>query len=216
MKNRVGLLGGTFNPVHSGHVELGLEIRRAFRLDRVLYILSARPPHKLQVRVVPAPLRWKMLTIALKPYPELVPCDIEMKRAGSSWTIRTIEELRKRFPEDRFFFISGSEGFLNIKTWKDYRELLKFLSFIVVLRAEKDKEKVAALLKEENLSPCFDIEEALEMPEAPKIYIYSYRSDKLFISSTLIRERRRTSTAVTGLVDQEVEKIMLENKLYEG
>jgi nicotinate-nucleotide adenylyltransferase len=215
MKNRVGLLGGTIKPVHLGHVELGLEIRRAFRLDRVLYVLSARPPHKRQVRIAPIPIRWKMLTIALKPYPELAPCDIEMKRAGNSWTCRTIEELRKRFPDDVFYFISGSEGFLNIKTWKNYRDLLNSLSFIVVLRAGKDKKEVEALLKEESLSPCFDIN-INETPGKPKIYIYSYRSDKLFISSTLIRERRGRVEAVTGLVDKEVEKIMLENKLYEG
>lgn len=213
MRNRVGLLGGTFNPTHLGHVELGLKIRTAFRLDKVLYILSAKPPHKQQERIPPAPIRWQMLNKALDPFPELVPCDIEMKRPNYSWTCQTIEELRRKFPGNFFYFISGSEGFLRIRTWKNYRELLKSLSFIVVLRADKDKEKVETLLKEENLTPCFDLN---RLTETPVVYIYSYYSDKLFISSTLIRKKRRLCEAVDDLVDKEVNKIMSEYKLYES
>lgn len=212
MRNRIGLLGGTFNPVHLGHVDLGLHIRSAFQLDKILYILSAKPPHKRDDIIAPAPIRWKMLNKALEPYPGLVPCDIEMRRSTFSWTYLTLQELRREFPEDSFYFISGSEGFLKIKTWKNYKSLLQSLSFIVVLRKEKDKERIEALLAGENPAPCFDMEQAAG---TPTIYMYSYRSDKLFISSTLIRKKRRLSEAVDDLVDKEVKKIMLENKLYE-
>ena len=112
--NRIGLLGGTFNPVHEGHIQLGLKIRQEFQLDQILYILSAHPPHKKYRDMVPAALRWKMLKIALKPYPQLVPCDLEMKRTNDSWTIDTIQELKLQYPDHRLFFISGSEGFLKI------------------------------------------------------------------------------------------------------
>lgn len=212
MTNRIGLLGGTFNPIHLGHVDLGLNIRSAFRLDKILYILSAKPPHKQQDNIAPTPIRWKMLDKALENYPALVPCDIEMRRPTFSWTYLTLQELRREFPDDVFYFISGSEGFLKIRTWKNYKSLLQSLSFIVVLREEKDKEKIEALLAEENLAPCFDIEQAAV---TPTVYIYSYRSDKLFISSTLIRKKRSLSEEVDDLVDQEVKKIMMENKLYE-
>lgn len=212
-RNRVGLLGGTFNPIHLGHVELGLQICSAFLLDKVLYILSAKPPHKQAGNIAPTPIRWKMLTRALQPFPQLVPCDIEMRRPSYSWTCLTIEELRREYPEDFFYFISGSEGFLRIKTWKNYKDLLKSLSFIVVLRAEKDKKRVENLLKEENLTPCFDIK---RHTGSPAIYIYSYSSDKLFISSTLIRKKRSLSEDVDDLVNKEVKKIMLEYKLYEN
>lgn len=213
MRNRIGLLGGTFNPIHLGHIELGLKIRTAFQLDKVLYVLSAKPPHKQQEKIPPAPIRWKMLNKALDPFPELVPCDIEMRRPNYSWTCQTIQELKREYPDDFFYFISGSEGFLRIRTWKNYKELLTSLSFIVILRAEKDKEKVEVLLKEENLTPCFDIK---CLTGTPTIYIYSYYSDKLSISSTLIRKKRSLSEEVDDLVDTEVKKIMLEYKLYEA
>src|SRR5512137_1629981 len=99
--HRVGLLGGTFNPVHRGHIELGLRVREDFGLDRILYILSARPPHKRNRGVPDARVRFRMLEKALKPYPELVPCDMEIGRAEPSWTIDTILELKDRRPADR-------------------------------------------------------------------------------------------------------------------
>lgn len=212
MKDRVGLLGGTFNPVHLGHVDLGLKIQAAFGLQRVLYILSARPPHKAGAEIVSAPLRLRMLRLALAPHPQLVPSDIEMKRESYSWTFLTMKELRRLYPRNSFYFISGSEGFLKIRTWKNYKELLNTLSFIVVLRKAGHKEKVTELLREEGVEPCFHMEAE---PEEPVIYIYTYESDKLFISSTLIRKRRKLSEDIDLLVHPEVKKIILENRLYE-
>lgn len=199
-----------------GHVDLGLKIRTTFQLDKIRYILSARPPHKQQANIAPAAIRWQMLKGALKPFPGLVPCDIEMRRSTYSWTCLTAAELRSEYPDDTFYFVSGSEGFLKIKTWKNYQKLLTSLFFIVVIRKESDKKKVEALLHEENLAPCYDVKRFTAASETPTVYIYSYRSDKLHISSTLIRKKRRLSEDVDGLVDREVKKIMLENKLYEN
>jgi len=213
MKNRIGLLGGTFNPVHLGHIELGQKIQDSFGLDRIFYILSARPPHKRAMVMPPAATRFKMLQKALEPYPELVPCDIEMKRDGLSWTIDTVAELKKLNPGSRFFFISGSEGFLNIRTWKNYRELLKSLSFIVVLRKEGSKMRVENLLSEENIPWTEDIDRP---GDHPGVYIYAYDSPRLSLSSTLIRERIKEGQAIGELVGEEVKKIMEENRLYEN
>lgn len=203
-EKRVGILGGTFNPIHCGHIELGLQIRQAFQMDRILYILSAHPPHKTSLKVVPMELRWKMLERALKPFPQLVPCDLEMKRRTKSWTIDTIKELKTKYRETQFYFISGSEGFLRIRTWKDYQTLLHSLPFIVVLRKAGHRQAVEGLLKELSLMP------------PPTVHIFSYESDKLAISSTLIREKIKQSQQVDGFVEEEVKKIMEEHKLYES
>ena len=93
MNKRIGLLGGTFNPIHNGHIDLGLRIINSFDLSNILYILSANPPHKNNSQVVSTPLRWEMLTTALKPYKKLTPCDIEMQSPLPSWTINTVSKL---------------------------------------------------------------------------------------------------------------------------
>ena len=173
-------------------------------MEKVLYILSAHPPHKTNLKVVPMELRWKMLESALKPFPQLVPCDLEMKRRTKSWTIDTIKELKTKYPAARFYFISGSEGFLRIRTWKDYQTLLHSLPFIVALRSPGHRQAIEGLLKEINLMP------------PPTVHIFSYESDKLAVSSTFIRGKIKQSQQIDGFVEEEVKKIMEEYKLYES
>jgi len=218
MKTKIGLLGGTFNPIHRGHIELGLKIREAFDLKEILYILSARPPHKKSRGVVPAELRWKMLQQALEPFPHLVPCDIEMKRSADSWTIDTVNDLKTRNPGCSYFFISGSEGFLKIRTWKEYQKLLHLISFIVVLRKESHKTAVEKLLKGEGIKPRFDYSNPNRWEDRlPCVFLFSYSSDRLEISSTLIRQKVKFSgyEQMEQLVVKDVKKIMEENNLYE-
>ena len=107
-QSKTGLLGGTFNPVHRGHVDLGLKVKAAFGLEKVLYILSAQPPHKKLQPLPAAELRLSMLKEALRPYPGLEPCDLELRRPGDSWTIDTVRQLKRERPSERFFFITGS------------------------------------------------------------------------------------------------------------
>jgi nicotinate-nucleotide adenylyltransferase len=217
---KVGLLGGTFNPIHKGHIELGLIIREAFELDKVFYILAARPPHKKAGGIIPADLRWEMLTRVLEHFPRLEPCDIEMKRPLDSWTVDTVEELYKINPGNIFYFISGSEGFLKIRTWKNYKKLLNRIPFIVVLRKEDHREQVERLVKGEGITPylCNDKTKPGNTQtdtHMPCVYIYSYQSDKLRISSTLIRQKVKLSECIDDFVNKEVKNFMEEYKLYE-
>jgi len=211
MENRAGLLGGTFDPVHAGHIELGRNMRTAFSLDRVYYILSARPPHKQGRPVTAAPLRWRMLTVALKPYPELVASDLELRRSRPSWTVDTVDILQRDHPGARFYFISGSEGFLKIRTWRDYQRLLNMVSFIVLLRRSSDRPKVVRLLNEEGLSPCSA--DSVACPDC-HVFLHGYGSEHLELSSTEIRARVLRGEEIGGLVPPEVNRIIKENGLY--
>ncbi|UCH92313.1 MAG: nicotinate-nicotinamide nucleotide adenylyltransferase [Candidatus Aminicenantes bacterium] len=217
MRFKIGLLGGTFNPVHRGHVELGLKVGEAFGLEKILYILSAKPPHKKGLEIMPVDIRWKMLQKALEPFPHLVPCDIEMKRSTDSWTIDTVGELTDQFPGNHYYFISGSEGFLKIRTWKNYKKLLNTLPFIVVLRKEADKPAVKKLLRDEGITGYDITPPKRNHPEKSPVYIFTYQSDCLGISSTFIRQKIKLSgyEGIENFVGKEVKKIMEENNLYE-
>ncbi len=197
---KTGILGGTFNPVHQGHVELGLKILNAYSLDRILYILSANPPHKNHQDIVAMGLRWKMLALALEPVAGLEPCDIEMKRDGFSYTVQTIHQLKSIYPDDMFYFISGSEGFLKIRTWMNYKELLQAISFVVVLRKNEHRPLIEQLLAEEG--------------ERAGVSFFSYESPQLSISSTLVRNRLMAGGNVDGLIDEKVKKVIEEYHLY--
>jgi nicotinate-nucleotide adenylyltransferase len=209
---KTGLLGGTFNPVHRGHIELGLKIKAAFGLSRVLYILSARPPHKTRQALPPAELRLAMLQAALQPHPGLTPCDLELSRRGYSWTIDTIAELKAASPHESFYFITGSEGFLKIRTWKDYRRILREVYFIIVLRRPSHRSLVQRLLREEGVPLRTEPDDPGQPPGA---FLHAYVSDYLELSATAIRKRRSHGQDVSPYVEKNVHKIMEEIKLYE-
>lgn len=133
--NKVGLLGGTFDPVHNGHLQLGKIVLDSIGLDRVLFIPAAHPPHKNEVNVSNSLHRLEMLRIALTDRDRMELSDIEMVRYGMSYTIDTLEEL-KRYGETRadFHFIIGSDAIADIETWYRWQELLVSVNFIVAVR----------------------------------------------------------------------------------
>jgi len=146
----------------------------------------------------------------------------DLKPTYASWTIDTIRELQRQNPLCSYYFISGSEGFLKIKTWKNYRQLLHLIPFIVVLRDQHHKIEVETLLREDGISSSFVDLNATDEPRleqdaehAPAIYFFSYRSDYLPFSSTIIRSKIKLSEPIDHMVLTEVKKIMEENNLYE-
>ncbi len=211
-EKRIGLLGGTFNPVHSGHIELGQKAMDRFNLDSILYILSAIPPHKSGSGVIDASLRWQMLKSALLPFDNFIPSDIEINRKTYSWTIDTLNALKKDHPLRNMFFISGSEGFLKIRTWKSYKKLLASLNFIIAVRKESQRRDVIELLESEDIK--YTGEEIIHT-NYPMAYIFSYNSDIKSISSTLIRKKIKEGLDISKMVPEVIKKFISEHHLYE-
>jgi nicotinate-nucleotide adenylyltransferase len=211
-QNKTGILGGTFNPVHRGHIELGLKIKAAFGLKKILYVLSAQPPHKKLQALPAAELRLAMLKEALRPYPGLEPCDLELRRPGDSWTIDTIRQLKNDHPDELFYFITGSEGFLKIKTWKAYPQLLREIFFIIVMRKTGHHSRVERLLQSEKIPIGLKPEDS---PAPPAAFLYSYASAYLSLSATAVRKKAARGQDISSWVEKNVQTIMEENKLYE-
>lgn len=214
MSRRIGLLGGTFNPVHRGHIDLGLRVQRDFSLDQVLFVLAAHPPHKGRQRLPDAALRLRMLDAALAPHaPQLAACDLEMLRNKPSWTIDTVRQLRAERPEDSFFFIVGSEGFLKIRTWKEFRQILNAVFFVIVLRTSAHRRAVVKILAEEGIPVHDRWTNGISLPAA---FLHVYASPWLELSSTTVRRNARAGKDVSAMIPAEVQPIMAERRLYES
>lgn len=131
---KIGLLGGTFNPVHAAHLRIAAEARAACGLERVLFIPAADPPHKPLAGEVPFAVRCRMVALAIEGNPAFELCGIEGERPGKSYSIETIAALREHYPGDELFFIIGGDSFLEIGLWYRYAEIFANCSLIVVQR----------------------------------------------------------------------------------
>jgi nicotinate-nucleotide adenylyltransferase len=131
---RVAIFGGTFNPIHYGHLLLADEVRETLGLDRVLFVPAALPPHKSPRHLAPAHHRYAMVTLATAGNSSFAVSDIELRRAGTSYTVDTIEALRAA-SADELFVLIGSETFLDLLSWKDAPRLARLSRLVVVPRA---------------------------------------------------------------------------------
>lgn len=126
------VFGGSFNPVHYGHLLLADEVLEALGLDRILFVPAALPPHKPPGRLAPAADRYEMVRLATAGHPKFEVSDLELRRAGPSYTVDTLAELR--IPRPDLFLLVGSETFLDLLTWREPRRLAELARLVVVPR----------------------------------------------------------------------------------
>ena len=142
---RIGLFGGTFDPIHIGHLRAALEVKQGFDLDQIVIIPAAVPPHKKGHAVTDAEDRLKMVELGVSGYSGFSVSDVELQRAGPSYSIDTINHFKTASDKDtEIFFISGLDAFLEIDTWKSYKELLRQTAFIVIARPMFDCEDISS------------------------------------------------------------------------
>jgi nicotinate-nucleotide adenylyltransferase len=132
---RLGILGGTFNPIHLGHLVLAEAFRERLVLDRVLFVPAGTPPHKPPGGLVPALHRYAMVSLAVAGHPGFVACPVEVERAGPSFSADTVEALAGDWPGARLFFLMGTDTFLDLPTWRTPERLGAFATLAVGHRA---------------------------------------------------------------------------------
>ncbi len=141
---KIGILGGTFNPVHIGHLILAEEVREKLVLDKIIFVPTALPPHKDNLNIAPAKDRLKMLKLAVTSNKFFAVSDIEIKRGGKSYTIDTVNELKKKYPLDSFYLIIGSDLITYFDGWKDIDQIAKAVTFVVATRPGYSLEDIGS------------------------------------------------------------------------
>ena len=139
MAELIGILGGTFDPVHFGHVRPALDVIEQLGLDRVHLIPSARPPHREQPQASPEQ-RLTMLQLAVKNNPQFVVDDRELHREGASYTVDTLLSLREEYPDSSLYLMLGTDAFSYIQTWHRWDELLNLAHIVVMQRPDETLE----------------------------------------------------------------------------
>lgn len=216
MMGRMGLFGGTFDPVHCGHLQAGREVRSAFSLDKVLFIPSFAPPHKERAGLAPAADRLRMVELACAGEPGFEASSIEVDAGEKSYSIITLEKIRKIYPLSRVFFILGIDAFLEIDTWRDHERVLEECHFIVMTRPGFRFEDAGRVLggalrgRIHRISGTETIDERLL--ESPRIFFTPIRA--MDVSSTEVRRKIRASESVRGLVPEPVGEYIRARHLY--
>ena len=210
---RVGLLGGTFDPVHVGHLAVAETVLTRLRLDRMLFIPAARPPHKKGHIITSFRHRAAMLELALASFPAYELWPLEEERPGPSFSIDTLRELRLRLgDESRFFFITGFDAFSEINSWKEWDHLLALTAIVVIDRPSHDGGNMAELVK--SLFPGYAAGAAGVWSAETGENIYSLAMEPVPVSSTGIRKRVQAGQSVASLVPPDVERYIREHSLY--
>jgi nicotinate-nucleotide adenylyltransferase len=188
LREKIGVFGGTFNPVHTGHLILAQDALEHFGLDRVLFIPCAHPPHKRADHLAPARHRVAMLRAALRGEPRFQVCTIEIARGGVSYSIDTIRELLRRHPKARFYFVIGADTLNELHTWKSIREVRRLCTFITLDRP------------------------GVKVPGGRLTRFF--RGHVVGISSSDIRARRARGLAIRQLVPAAVARYIEKKRLY--
>jgi nicotinate-nucleotide adenylyltransferase len=212
---RTGILGGTFDPVHAGHVAAAEAACRALALDRVLFVPSHQPPHRPAPPRVSSFHRFAMVSLAIASHPRLVASDVELQWPEPSFTAVTLRRLRDAGdPSLQLFFITGTDAFAEIAAWHDYPAVLDLAHFVVISRPGQSfdvlRERLPALAPRMRPVDARGPEERTGTMCA----IFLVNADTPDVSSTEVRERAARGETLTGLVAPEVERHIKKHRLY--
>jgi len=216
-KERIGLFGGTFNPIHSGHLRAAWLVQRKFSLNRVLFIPSYVPPHKESADIAQPHHRLKMAELAVRGLPQFFASSIEIEARGKSYSILTLAKIKSLYPDAWIFFILGIDAFLEIETWRDYKRLLEECLFIVMSRPGYCLSDAYNVLKGKYRDKIGEVSnsEKIEDKSFSSFRIFLLAIETLDVSSTEIRRRIKEGKTLKSLVSKEVEAYIRENKLYQ-
>lgn len=184
---KIGIYGGSFDPIHHGHLILAREALETFTLDEVIFVLAGCSPHKQNRAPSSSAVRWEMLTAAISNEPGFIASRLEIDRSPPSYSVETVETMHAAHPEAQLFFLVGEDNLPDLSTWHRFEDLQRLVQFVVLDRSGEDAEHpYPAILR------------------------------KIDISATRIRKRIASGQSIRYLVPEAVEEIIRRNNLYQG
>jgi nicotinate-nucleotide adenylyltransferase len=219
---KVGLLGGSFNPIHNGHLAIARHVHERMQLSQVLFIPTGDPPHKRDGALAPANVRLEMVRLAIADTPFFTVSDIEIQRKGKSYSIDTVRALQRHYgPSTELFFIIGLDAFLDFPTWKAPTELLRICHFVVVPRPGQSFRALAGM----SLLPTLDPDGLtgldtgalnrldIAIPSDPGVTCLALPPCPT--SASEIRQRVRNGLPLVNMLPPLVESYILRHSLYQ-
>lgn len=196
---KMGLFGGTFDPIHKGHISMALRMAEALKLDGVVLMPTFVPPHKIKENMADAEHRLAMCRLAAQSHPQLAVSDLELRRGGASFTVDTLSALCEQHPDTRWYLLVGADMFTTLRTWHRFGDIARMAVLCTIAREGTDTSQLTAYAR------------ALQ---ADGIDCYVEETPVEPYSSTQIRERIRAGESWTDLVEPTVAQYICENRLY--
>lgn len=198
---KLGILGGSFDPVHNGHIGLAVDAKKQMGLDEVLLIPAKLQPFKLDKNMVSGQQRLEMIRLAVADKPGITPCDYELQQEQISYTYKTLKAISEmEGPDTEIYFLTGTDSLLQIHRWKNAEEMLRTYNFIVGSRPG---------YKDDELKGCIEF-----LKKEYNTNVTKVDNNQLNISSTEIRDRLHSGQGLGGLVPKVVERYIIEHGLY--
>ena len=211
---KIGIIGGTFNPIHHAHLRIAEEVGDSFDLERVVFMPAAAPPHKPLAGDLPFSERIAMVRLAVAGNPRFAVSELEGERGGKSYSIDTLRTLREQYPEDELFFIVGSDSFRDFSSWREYASIFTVCNVVVVERPGGEMASLAAALPVAMAGEfCYYAAEK-RLAHRSGYSVYYLEGVPLAISSSAIRELVRLGRSVRYLVPEAVDNYIKEQGLY--
>lgn len=213
-RRSIALFGGTFDPIHSGHIAVAQAAQRRFHLDAIYFVPSSRPPHKSQQELTPFIHRYAMVALACAEHPGFLPSLAEspMGSAHVFYSIDTVRKFRREHPDDHLYFMIGADQFLEFPTWKSYEQLLDSCDFVVASRPGFRLDALRLIVPPEKLGRTTGNDQHKIVLRNSVVHLLTTVASH--VSSTEVRERSQQKQGIHGLVPSRVEEYILGQALY--
>ena len=199
-KNKIGLLGGTFNPIHNGHIKMAYIALYEFLLGEVVFLPLGTPPHKEKRSIASPQLRLDMINMAIAAEKRFTVNTMELERKGTTYTVDTLEIIKRNCKPAEYYFIIGADTLFELKTWRNFQRVINLTNFICILRPGQDDTAVRQYA------------DVLNNRFGYKIYVAQDRGPD--ISSSLIRKLAESNRSIDALVPKRVAWYIRQKRIY--